>query len=113
MSTHPTLDLSFTPELRSRVETFLASINEYKPTLVLMKGRRLPYSPERWDYGAYGPGNVQRVGAELQRVGKTLLFVADGIVVAVPQSGLLDELTGKTLGLGTRGLIVIPRKGEL
>lgn len=107
MPDRPTLDLTFTPELRSRIETFLAAIAGYEPTLVLLKGRRLPYAAERWDYGAYRPDDVRRVAAQLERIGQALLFVADGLVLAVPQVPVRRELTGRTLGLDSKGSIVV------
>jgi len=110
MSAHPPLDLRFTPELRSRIESFLASITGYRPTLVLLKGRRLPYAADRWDYGAYAPDHVRFAEAELRRLGRTLVFAADGFEVAVPQFRLIDELTGKTLGLGPCGLALLSRE---
>lgn len=112
MATHPTLDLRFAPELRARLENFLASITDYEPTLVLMKGRRLPYSAERWDYGAYRPEHVELVRGELQRAGKRLLFIADGVVVAIPQSHLLHELKGRTLGVARNGSILVSDAAE-
>jgi hypothetical protein len=90
----------------------LASITGYDPTLVLIRGRRLPYSAERWEYGAYRPEDIRLVGAELARVGKALLFIADGIRVAVPQFHLLHEVTGKTLGLAKNGSIVVGPEAE-
>lgn len=83
--------MKFTPELRTRIDSFLASITEYEPTLVLLKGRRLPYAAGRWDYGAYGPEHVRLVGAELERRGRPFLFLADGLRFALPQFHLLPE----------------------
>lgn len=104
MSAHPTFDLKFTSELRFRIETFLGSITEYEPTLVLMKD-----TSERWSFAAYGPQNIEFVGPELERIGERLLFIADGMLVAIPQFQFLDELAGKTLASGENGLKIMSR----
>jgi len=83
---------------------FLASITGYEPTLCLMKT-----TDARWTHGAYGPENIKHVGLDLDRVGHSLLYLADGLVIAIPQFHLLPELSGKMLTLRGNELLVVDR----
>src|SRR5207248_3345914 len=103
------LDLTFTPEAKAEVVAFLARIRDFPPTLSLMNARASGDSEDRWTYGAYAPRNLEVVGTELEAIGHPLLYSFDGLTVAIPQFDLIPELTGKTLGLGARGLILQER----
>jgi hypothetical protein len=97
--------MKITPEARARIGAFLAGVTDYKPTLCLMK-----QADGQWTYGAYGPENIKVVGAELARLGHALLYLVDGIVVAIPQFQFLPELSGKLLALRGRELVVVDRQ---
>lgn len=86
----------------------MGSITEYEPTLVLMKD-----TSERWLFAAYGPQNIEVVGPELERLGKRLLFMADGMLVAIPQFHFRHELTGQTLAFGENGLRIMSRDSDI
>jgi len=99
--------LSFTPEARAKITAFLARITDYVPILCIMKGRSLPETVDRWTYGAYGPQNIDGLAPEYEQRGKPLLYIADGITVAIPQYQLIHEIEGKVLGLGDGCLVVL------
>ena len=93
--------------------TFLGGITDYRATLTLMKGRVTGDTEERWRYAAYAPENVKAVTAMVAEHGKPLLYSFDGFIAAIPQFQLIDELAGKTLGLGERSLVVLPRNHDV
>jgi hypothetical protein len=105
-----TLDVKFTPEARARVVQFLASISDYEPTLTLKKGWTDTDPELRWSYGAYAPANLEALGPEFDRLGYPLLYLVDGLLVAIPQYQFVSEIEGKTLGLGKGGLTVLTRE---
>jgi len=107
------IDLKFTPEARSRIESFLNSITEYPPTLTLMKSSSSGNPTERWVYGAYGPENIASVEPWLRERGHPLLYSVDGLIAAIPQFQYVHELEGKTLGLGVGGLALLERSHDV
>jgi hypothetical protein len=104
MSSPTYLDLTIAPETRARLLAFLTSITGYEPTLCLMKT-----TDARWTHGAYGPENVKQVEADLNKMGRPLLYLVDGLIVAIPQFQFLEELSGKMLALRENELLVIDR----
>src|SRR5262249_14693879 len=104
------LDVTVTSEARDRILAFLHSITEYTPTLSLLKRRTNDESEERWGYGAYAPKNIEVLAPELERRGHALLYSFDSLVAAIPQFHLLPEITGQTIGMGRRGLVILPRE---
>jgi hypothetical protein len=98
------LDMKVSPELRTTLRAFLSRITDYEPTLCLMKD-----TDGRWSYGAYGPENIKHVGADLDRLGHSLLYRADELVFAIPQFQFLSELSGKELALRGKELVVVDR----
>jgi len=121
------LDLKFTAEARVRIFAFLSSIKSYTPTLCLMKGFRTPEDDgtlrdriekmrdleECWTIGAYGPENIEHVAPELERLGKPLLYSADGFVVAIPQFDLVSELVGKLADYRDNRLVLNDRESHI
>ena len=103
------LDLKLTPEARDRFLDFLSGITEYPPTLCLMKGVRFEEPEDYWTYGAYAPQNIEGVTPMLKEHGHPLLYLVDGMVIAIPQPQFVSELVGKTLALGDGRLLVLSR----
>ena len=101
------LDLRFTPELKGEISAFLGRITEYKPTLSLLKSTHVDDPDGSWHFGAYAPRNIEAISKDLEPLGHPLLYAADGLVVAIPQFHLLDELCGKTLARGEGRLLVL------
>ena len=98
------LDMKIAPDARAKMVGFLSRITDYEPTLCLMK-----QTDGRWSYGAYAPKNIEVVGSELARLGHELLYLVDGLVVAIPQFQFLPELSGKLLTLRGKELVVVDR----
>ena len=106
----PELDVTFTAQAKARITAFLSSITGYEPTLCLMKAYAPDEPKDRWTYGSYGPDNLKSVGPALERLGHPLLYLADDLVVAIPQFNFVPELVGKTLALTVGGLEVLERE---
>jgi hypothetical protein len=104
------LDLTFSPEAKAQVMTFLASITDYQPTLTLMKGTRNNDSELRWLYGAYAPSNIAHVAPLVERSGYALLYAVEDLTVAIPQFQYLPELKGKMVELGHKQLVLVDRE---
>lgn len=103
------LDVTFAPEAKSEMLAFLGRVNDYPPTLTLMKGRVRGDSEDRWTYGAYAPKNIEAIAPQLQEHGYPLLYTIEELTVAIPQPQFISELIGKELALGPRALIVRER----
>ncbi|HEY7242141.1 MAG TPA: hypothetical protein VH600_23435, partial [Burkholderiales bacterium] len=103
MAALPDIELSFTKAARAKADAFLASITDYSPILCIMKGHNPPEPALAWTLGAYGPKNIESLAPEYQRLGRPLLYLADGMTVAIPQYQFVNELVGKTFALDGKG----------
>ena len=104
------LDLTFSPEAKAWIRTFLAGITEYQPTLTLMKGWTDDEHELRWTCGAYAPDNIAHVAPEVERCGYALLYEVEDLTVAIPQFQYLPLLKGKMFDLRQRELVLVNRE---
>jgi hypothetical protein len=116
-SVAPPLDLALADDLRRECLAFLQRQSEPHSTLVLLKGTRAVIEhgqrtedpTERWSYAAYGPDQLRDLEAMYAQRGVPLLHEISGMLVAIPQTHLLEELKGRTLTRGGLGLVLVDR----
>jgi len=115
-SVAPTLDFAFADDLRRECLAYLKR-SEPNSALVLLKGTRTVIEAgqrtkdptERWSYAAYAPVQLRGLQEIYAQQGLPLIHEISGMLVAIPQTHLLEELKGRTLTRDSSGLVLVDR----
>jgi hypothetical protein len=108
-SVAPPLDLTLADDLRLECLAYLQRQSLPGSTLVLLKSKRSGHSSERWGYAAYGPAQLQHLETQYAEYGFPLVHEVSGMLVAIPQTHLLEALKGRTLTRDSSGLVLVDR----
>jgi hypothetical protein len=76
---------------------------------VTERGERIDDPIERWFYTVFGPNQLQDLEAQYAKHGFPLVHDISGMLVAIPQTHLLKELSGRTLTRDRSGLVLADR----